>query len=461
MKAGSFVNFFLVTKRLLTRGGRFVFERVSTYKRYFLRALLIGFILSVIVTTMAWLGHFKPYENRLTDFLQSITSKKADDVALLFITEREYKQSFGGISPLSRARLAEMINMLVKLQARVIALDIDMSDFTLEDYKLSEALSHASSAGIPIVFIASCKEIGKKTPLDSSSSGSLSPYPDVNQHYTDRGFFLFEDVSPGSQWVGKVMYGGVVSRLDPDGVFRQAEVLYLKKEPNSKGKLSSQSLPSFPVAVAAAYQGMSQGELVEALSNFSNNDIILSQKRKHHPQRIHVGRGGRIIPNFIGDYKYFYREVNLTRLLEDYGPGKAGGLTVFKDKIVMVGGTYDKKDFFMTPVGRISGAEVLANITQSIISGNLITPANFGKAFAIQIILGAIVALIFILIPRFWATVICFVALVPTVATASILSFSSSYYWLSFIPTIAGVMLYGWVERMEEYILTRRRRGNS
>jgi CHASE2 domain-containing sensor protein len=153
--------------------------------------------------------------------------------------------------------------------------------------------------------------------------------------------------------------------------------------------------------------------------------------------------------------------VNLTRLLEDYGPGKPGGLTVFRDKIVIVGGTYDKKDFFMTPVGRISGTEVLANITQSILSGNLITRANFAKAFAIQIILGAIVALLFILIPRFWATVICFVALVPMVATASILSFSSSYYWVSFIPTIAGVMFHGWVKRVEEYILTKKRRGNS
>jgi CHASE2 domain-containing sensor protein len=461
MKTGSFVNSFLVIKRLLTNGGKFVFERVSIYKRYFLRALLIGFILSVIVTTMAWLGHFKPYENRLTDFLQSISRKEADDVVLLFITEREYKQNFGGTSPLSRTRLAEMIDMLVKLRARVVALDIDMSDCTPEDDRLLAALTHASSAGIPIVFIASCKEIAEKTPLGSGSSGSLSPYPEAAQHYTDRGFFLFEDVSPGSQWMGKVMYGGVVFRLDPDGVFRQAEVLYCKRDSDAKGNVSSQSLPSFPVAVAAAYQGMSQEEIVEALSDFPNNDIILSPKGKHHLQRIPGGTGGRIIPNFIGDYRYFQREVNLTRLLEDYGSGKPGGLTVFRDKIVMVGGTYDKKDFFMTPVGRISGTEVLANVTQSILSGNLITRANFGKAFAIQIILGAIVALLFILIPRVWATIICFVILVPMVATASILSFSTSYYWVSFIPTIAGVMLHGWVKRVEDYLLTKRRRGDS
>ena len=134
-------------------------------------------------------------------------------------------------------------------------------------------------------------------------------------------------------------------------------------------------------------------------------------------------------------------------------PEKSGGVTIFRDKIVFVGGTYDKKDFYLTPVGRISGMEVLANITQSIISGNLITQANFWKAFAIQVILGAIIALIFILTPRFWATLICFLTLVPMVATASILSFSNSYYWVNFIPTVAGVMLHGWVKKAEEYII--------
>jgi len=444
----------------LTGGAKFVLERISLYKRHFFRALLIGFAMSVVVTTLAWLGHFKPYENRLTDFLQSITRKKANDVVLLFITEKEYKQGFRGISPLSRSRLADMINMLVKLKAGVIALDIDMSDSTPEDYRLSEALSYASTADIPIVFIGNCKEISEKAPFRIDSSDSLSPYPDENRHYAAGGFFLFEDVGPGMQWVGKVMYGGVVFRLDPDGVFRRAEAVYFIKGSDSKSEISHQPVPSFPVAVAAAYGGMSQGKLVEALSDFRHNNIILSQKGTQHQQSIHVGTGGRIIPNFIGDYRYFQREVNLTRLLEDYGPGKPGGLTIFRDKIVIVGGTYDRKDFFMTPVGRISGTEVLANITQSIISGNLIAHVNFGKAFALQIILGAIVALIFILASRFWATLICMVTLVPMVATASILSFSNSYYWVNFIPTIAAVILHGWIKKVEEYISVRKRKAN-
>jgi CHASE2 domain-containing sensor protein len=125
-------------------------------------------------------------------------------------------------------------------------------------------------------------------------------------------------------------------------------------------------------------------------------------------------------------------------------------MTIFRDKIVIIGGTFDKKDFYLTPIGRMSGMEILANITQSIISGSLITPTSFWKAFAIQVVLGIAVALIFILFSRFWATVICLLALIPGVAVASILSFSPSHYWFDFVPTIGGVMLYGRIIKGEE-----------
>jgi CHASE2 domain-containing sensor protein len=159
-----------------------------------------------------------------------------------------------------------------------------------------------------------------------------------------------------------------------------------------------------------------------------------------------------LIPNFIGNYEYFDREVNLKGLLEEYGSSKAEINTIFRDKIVIVGGTFDKKDFYLTPVGRMAGMEILANITQSIISGSLITPTSFWKAFITEGILGIAVALIFILFSRLWATLICLLALIPAVAIASLLSFSSSHYWFDFVPTIGGVMLYGQIIEAEQVL---------
>jgi CHASE2 domain-containing sensor protein len=313
-------------------------------------------------------------------------------------------------------------------------------------------MDHASAAGIPIVVVGNLKTIEDQPRAKDDFSSDLRPYSFKKSHTTKDGFPLFEGVNPGSQWVNKVIYGETLFRLDNDWVFRMADSFYLSKNNDLRGKPPFLPVPSFPVAVAAAYQGMSQNALTEALLNIQDNKIILSNPRKDHRENIyiHLVRGNRFIPNFIGNYEHFDCEVNLNHLLEAYRSEKAERQTIFKDKIVIIGGTFDKKDFHMTPVGWMSGMEILANITQSIINGSLITPASFWKAFIMQVILGIAVALIFIFFSRRWATLLCLLALVPGVAIASLWSFSSSHYWFDFVPTIFGVMLYGQISRAEE-----------
>jgi CHASE2 domain-containing sensor protein len=385
--------------------------------------------------------------------LHFITQKKANDVVLLFITEKEYKEGFQGLSPLSRGRLALLVNLMVKLKAKVIALDIDLSDPTSQDYKLSDAMGRALAAGIPVVVIGNFKPIEDKPRGDDTSSLDFRPYTDETLHTTKDGFILFENMSLGPQWSGKVIYGGNFYKLDRDWVLRMVEGIYMIKNNNLKYKLPYLPVPSFPVAIVAGYQGMSQETLMEALLNIQDNKIILSSpKRSYGDIYIHLVKGGRVIPNFIGNYEYFNREINLQRLLEEYRSNGVEGETIFRNKVVIIGGTFDKTDFHMTPVGRMSGMEILANITQSIISGSLITPTSFWKAFVIQVILGIAVAFIFIFFSRFWATLICLVALVPSVVMASLWSFSSSHYWFDFFPTIAGVMLYGRIIKAEQVL---------
>lgn len=443
--ASHFLNVLAFAKHTAVSTTSLLFEKFSAYRGQFFRAILIGLAISVIVTALAWVGYFKPYQNPLTSLLHFITQKKAHQVVLLFITEEEYKRGFHGTSPLSRARLAELVNVMVKLKAKVIALDVDISDPTSEDRKLSDAMGRALAAGIPIVVGGNLMAIEDNPPSNGDSYFNLRPYKDDRVHKTEEGFMLFEDINPGSQWMGKVIYGGTFFRLDTDRVFRMAEGFYMIKNTGLKDKPSYLPVPSFPVAVAAAYRGISQEALMEALLKAHDNKITLPSAGKNFRDdlEIHLARGNRLIPNFIGNYGYFDHEVNLKGLLEEYRSNQAGGETIFKDKIVIVGGAFDKKDFYMTPVGRMAGMEILANITQSILSGTLITPASFWKAFVIQVALGITVALIFIFFSRLWATLICLLGLVPGVAIASLWSFSSSHYWFDFVPTIGGVMLYG------------------
>jgi CHASE2 domain-containing sensor protein len=444
-------NPIILVKRSVISAAKFVFDKVSLYRGHLIRAILIGIAISVIATILAWIGYFRPYQYPLTNLLHLIIQNRANDVVLLFITEEEYKTGFHGISPLSRGRLAELVNVMVNLKARVIALDIDLSDPSPEDCKLSDAMARASAAGVPIVVVGNFKAIEDQSKKEASFS-DLRPYTDDDLQTAQDDVILFEGVSPGSQWPGKVVYGGTLFRLDSDWVLRMIEGFYLIKNNDSKYKLPYLRVPSFPVAVVAAYQGLSQDGLVETLLNVQDNRIVFSSPGNDHRKDIHIPmvKGGRFIPNFIGNYEYFNREVNLKGLLEDYRLNQVESETIFKDKIVIIGGTFDKRDFYQTPVGRMSGVEILANSTQSILNGKLITPSSFWKAFAIQVVVGIAVALIFILFSRSWATVICLLALLPGVAIASLLSFSSSYYWFDFVPTVAGVMFYGRIIKAEE-----------
>ena len=444
---GFLIKFLLVINRIAILFWEFVFERISQHKGHLLRGILIGFAISIVVTILAFLGHLKPYENPLTDFLQAITYKKAPDVALLFITKKEYKTGFQATSPLSRQRLVEVVDVLIKLKAKVIALDIDISDTTKEDHKLTEAFRSAAKAGIPVVVTANLKAVEAIYTLSDDPFTELRPYPIESDHFTKEGFALFKSATPGGQWEELIMYGGVAFRLDADGIFRHAEAFYMIQD-----REAHHPIPSFPVAVAAASLGMSQKDLDEAFSHLHDHHITLSGKNNHGQRKItfHIGNGGRITPNFIGNFEHFDRAVDLERLLKEYGQGRAQGETIFKDKVVIVGGSYDKKDFYFTPLGRMTGMEIMANMTQSILSNTLITHTNFWKAFVLEVLLGTMVALVFVFTSYIWATILCFVTIIPLVVTASLWSFSVSYYWFDFIPTIAGVMLHGLVSKIEE-----------
>ena len=264
---------------------KFIFDKVSLYKGNSVKAILIGLIISLIVTALARIGYFKLYQNPLTNLLHFITQKKANDVVLLFITEEEYKEGFHGISPLSRGRLAEMVDLMVKLQAKVIALDIDISDPSSEDRKLSDALARSTAAGIPVVVAANFK-VAEDKPTNNDSLFDLRPYTDERLHTTKDGLILFEGVSPGSQWAGKVIYGGTVFRLDSDWVFRMADAFYMIRNNGSKYKLPYFPVPSFPIAVAAAYRGILQETLMEALLNIQESKEPRSQ-------------GGALKPKFL------------------------------------------------------------------------------------------------------------------------------------------------------------------
>lgn len=423
-------------------------------RRHLARGVFVGFLISIFISLLTVLGHFRPYENPFTAALQSIFTKKAEDIVLLFITEGEYKNGFNGISPLSRIRLSRIIDQLVALKAKVIALDIDLSDQTNEDRILAESFRRASDKGIRIVLPAILNHYaGEQAHGPQKDLESLSPYPPEEGVKNDEGFDIYKPPALLRAFQEPTFQGGSIFSLDRDGIFRNACAFYLiKDDPFDRSSLY-RTVPSFPLAMAAAYIGISQNELAVALRPSAKHVITITADQTAPPKKIsfHYRKTGNITPTLIGNYEHFNRDIEIDQLIADDYNGTWRSDTIFTNKLVLLGGTFDKRDFYHTPLGRMSGMEINANIAQSILNGTLISHLSLWKAFVIEILIGFIVACIFVFsASALKASIICTILVMPVIVGASILTFATSYYWFDFIPIYAGVMLHGIISKIEE-----------
>jgi CHASE2 domain-containing sensor protein len=122
-----------------------------------------------------------------------------------------------------------------------------------------------------------------------------------------------------------------------------------------------------------------------------------------------------------------------------------------KGKVVLLGGYYRaSRDFYVTPVGRMAGVQLMAQAVESELHGGIRT-ANHLAAFALDVLAGLIVVLIqhrFRLLP---ALVISLVAIPCLSFIGSFLAFSTLAWWVSFAPVTAGVLVHELYHHAAEY----------
>ena len=430
--------------------GQFI-SLIKAKKGQWVRGFLIGLVISVCVFFLATLGHFRLFENSMFAILQQINIRQSNDIALLFITKKEYKQGFNNTSPLSRERLAKIIETLVKHHPKAIAVDIDLSDSGEGYDALKKSLRSAEDNHIPVIVPSILKP---KIKIAAMAKDNERPTPYLSGIYekNKNGYILYKGptaLDDELRVMSNVMHGGSVSTKDRDGVFRHGAAFYHTGSGNDIE-------PSFPLSIAAASQGIDQKLLEKSLKEKTWNGILREGSIKIKPGssnkeiKIHYGKNGKFTPNFLGNYVYFPYDIDVDRLLKTNQSGtRPDARTIFRDKIVIVGGVYDHNDFYRTPVGKMSGMEVIANMVQSILDHNMITHLNYLCAFIVEVLLGALTALIFILMSPVVALLFCFVTLIPATILLSLKIFDASYYWIDFMPTIFGVMIHGIISKIE------------
>lgn len=151
--------------------------------------------------------------------------------------------------------------------------------------------------------------------------------------------------------------------------------------------------------------------------------------------------------NFYGDRFHFKTasSAQIQALAAHPGWGKEG--TLLFARIALIGGTYrEARDEFFTPVGRMSGIDLLAHTTEAELSGRGLRPLHSVRMILLNFLGGFSLVLVyhrFSLRIAFWTSLL----LIPLVALlSSALTFSTLALWFNFVPVLLVVLisqLYG------------------
>src|SRR5260370_12086930 len=114
----------------------------------------------------------------------------------------------------------------------------------------------------------------------------------------------------------------------------------------------------------------------------------------------------------------------------------------FRDKIVMLGGSYGDQDRHDTPIGRITGAGVLVNVIETELSGGGYKPPSEVLLFALDLFEAFVLILLFHIF-RFSKALL--VSVVLALVLAPVCSRFAFGNWTNigyFLPIILGLILF-------------------
>lgn len=175
---------------------------------------------------------------------------------------------------------------------------------------------------------------------------------------------------------------------------------------------------------------------------------------KAHGGKVFWEDYNEVILNFSGT-RYKFNTIPAHRLRKlAQGDGWSDG-NLLKDKIVLIGGTYSaSRDFHVTPVGELSGVELIAYAIQSELDEEIRVPPDKIIVFVVEFLCGVI----FLLCRRFFTAIpwpsleIAAIAIsfFLLAGAGSLVVFESLGHWFNFVPTIFAVLLHQMYEQGED-----------
>jgi CHASE2 domain-containing sensor protein len=331
-----------------------------------------------------WLSGFETAS--LDTMIRLRTGALARHTVIVAIDETDYASAFQGRSPLSPSTLEEILVAIAKGAPAVIGVDLDVEPL---------AAHGSGSAGIewpPVVW-------------------ARTPGPDPAGHGGSAG--ALESGAPA---------GLALFPQDGDGIVRRHRRIFPEYE------LDGRPASSLAWAVTKAYCERS-GARSEALGC---RELEVSEATDSED----------LVLNFAGD-AYRFPRVSVRDVLQASRGDAWSSRGPLTGRVVLVGGTYyAARDEHVTPVGRMSGVELVAQAVESELQGTGIRERNAAVMLALELMGGFLVVWVY---QRFGTRLGFYVSIIAIPIAAlvfSLLSFYSFSRWASFVPVLFGAWIH-------------------
>jgi CHASE2 domain-containing sensor protein len=315
-------------------------------------------------------------------------------VALVTITDEDYGSLFDGISPLQAEKLEGLINAIAKGSPAVICVDVDTSSKTFRDrFKIHDWRSR-------MVWEREIREVPEDA--DLLNAAKIEPLDVLGGRV---------DLDPSRNSTGLPI---LIEDAEDKVTRRYRRII----------KTSVGDLPSLPWAVVKAYS-VNRPEDLTRLPESGEDLLIHFVPDRQHSRRINLTAS---------------KVLQLTLHWPEASP--------IRDKIVILGGSYGDQDRHDTPIGRLTGAEVLANVIETELNGGGFKPPSEVLLFALELFEAFVLILLFH-VSRFSIALLASILVAPALAVlCSRVAFQDWIHVWHFLPIILGLILF---EAYEHY----------
>lgn len=380
------------------------------------RSLIVIVAITLAVFGLEYGGWLRGFETTGIDMLFLTKQRKpSENVVIVEITDDDYRDLFNSTSPLDAARVLELVRDIMLAQPKALGVDVDTS---------SEKYQKVSVPGVVWARDAEpvCAERAGEADKPCGGAERVRPGPVLGRTGDEAAEFS----------------GVVLFPQDYDGLVRRYRRVF---EPAAGDPAARTRLPldSLPWKVARTYCDRLKEGAGTPPTRESGGCRRVDRVREEIDRS---GRGEEMILNFAGD-RYSFQHLSAQSVLTAAARPYWASNSPLREKVVLLGGHYRAaRDEYVTPVGLMTGVELIANAVESDLSGGGIREVNWLVAVALDILAGLI---IYYLNWRFdspYAIYLNILAVAVTAFAFSLVAFNSFAYWLNFTAIQIGVLIH-------------------